>query len=67
MRFDFLLVLIGLLIIFCIPADKKSSNYYTFTVDGSDSVLRYTIYDDDKVIGIVRSGELDSLIIKDNL
>lgn len=51
MRFDLLLVLIGLLIIFCIPAEKKSSNYYTFTVDGSDSVLRYTIYDNDKIIG----------------
>lgn len=53
--------------IFFIPNEKKSTNYYTFTVDGSDSVLRYTIYDNDKVIGIVRSSELDSLIIKDNL
>ena len=46
------------------PANKL--NGYSLQVDGSDSILRYTIYDGSRFVGNVKSDKLDSLIISDN-
>lgn len=50
-------------------ATKKKAappNAYTVIVDGTNEKLEYEIYDGDKLVGKVKTGQLDSLILNDN-